>query len=111
MGDPYRRDAMGRRVPSYLKEVFVGRVKMLDWCRRLDRMKVQLAALQMHEAALHLDTTTAMKQLDAARRTVEDGMPFTTCTCQARQTDCEHCKGRRWVTRQRMPGRLGEVVA
>ncbi len=84
---------------------------MQEWCRQLDRLKVQLGVLESHEGSLWLDAPEAMKQLDAARAIVQDAMPFTTCNCGAKKLDCEHCKGREWVIRSRLPGKIGEVVA
>ncbi len=104
-------DGTGRPVPSYLEEAFCTRAQMEKWCARLGKLRATLAGIQLHQGALWLDVPACQRLLEQVGRLVVDAMPFTKCACSANEMNCEHCKGQRWVTAKRMPGRLGEVVA
>lgn len=105
---PARReyDALARAVPRYLREVFRGRRRLMEWVRQLEKFRGQLAVLAKEPFCRRIDIERAVRDLEGARALVIRGLPYVACDCPAEQIDCEKCEGQRWLTVDEVPQRF-----
>lgn len=95
-GEP--RDAMGREVPSLLKPIFKGRVLLVEWCRRLDDLRVQIRKLKNQPYGVDLDAPLIERLIETLRAQAMIGAPMRECDCPAWERQCPKCKGKRWLS-------------
>lgn len=95
---PVELDALRSPLPCWLADVFAGRRELMWWCKQLDKLEEELAAMDGLLCVKHLDVPELRRTLRRTRETIARNVPYVRCKEPNCGPLCPRCDGDRWTT-------------